>query len=79
MSCDDFDTMAREFTVACQIAANWKDVYFGARYSTRIKSAIEDLERAIEKARQHPKINPWGDELEVAGNDPAAGARGGSR
>jgi hypothetical protein len=72
---DDFDTMAREFTVACQIAANWNDVYFGAAYSTRIKSAIEDLERAIEKARQHSEINPW-HELEVAGNDPAAGARG---
>lgn len=53
---NDFDVMAREFTVACQKAAAWKDIYFGAAYSTRIKASIEDLEKAIAKARAHPEI-----------------------
>ena len=55
---NEFDDMAREFTVACQKAAAWKDIYFGAAYSTRIRAAIDDLEKAIAQARQHPEIAP---------------------
>jgi hypothetical protein len=53
---DGFDRMARDFTVAMQKAAAWKDIYFGAAYSTRIRTAIAELKVAIACAEAHPEI-----------------------
>lgn len=38
---------AADFSQDCRFAANWKDNYFGAAYSTRIEKAIKDLEQGI--------------------------------
>lgn len=53
---NDFDKMTERFTAACHDAANWKHVQFGAAYSTRIKSAIKQLEAAIAEAKKHSEI-----------------------
>lgn len=46
-----FDQMAASFTADCERAANWKQNYFGAAYSTRIKAAIIELERGLMEMR----------------------------
>jgi hypothetical protein len=48
-----FDKHAKEFTEIVMRAAAWKEVYYGAAYSTRIKQAVEDLKKAITLAEDH--------------------------
>lgn len=51
-----FDEMAADFTTVVRNASYWKDNYFGAAYSTRIRTAIRELKRAIAIAEAHPEI-----------------------
>jgi hypothetical protein len=48
----DFDTACRDFTYALQMAAGWKQNYYGASYSTRISHAIDDLRAACVRMEQ---------------------------
>jgi len=52
----DFDNMANKFTARVRLASEWKHVYFGAAYATRIRSAIAELKSAIAEAEAHPEI-----------------------
>jgi hypothetical protein len=52
----DFDATCDLFTAYASTAANWKDAYLGAAYSTRIKAAIADMKFAISEAEKHPEI-----------------------
>jgi hypothetical protein len=42
-----FDDACYRFTQACSAAAQWKQIYLGAAYSTRLRQAIADLEVEI--------------------------------
>ena len=53
---DDFDKMTDSFGAAMRRASHWRDTYYGAAYSTRIKSAIADAKHAISQAEAHPEI-----------------------
>ncbi len=48
----NFDRVCSKFTFRVERAADWKNSYFGAAYSTRLKAAIEELKEAIEEAEQ---------------------------
>jgi len=54
----EFDVMMQRFTSRVRFAADWKDNYFGAAYSTRIKQAISDLKSAIAEAELNREIKP---------------------
>ena len=54
----DFDEMTQKFTARVRMASDWKHVYFGAAYATRVRSAIADLKLAIAEAEAHPEIGP---------------------
>lgn len=43
-----FDASCGEFTQTMEKAAQWKHVYFGAAYSTRLKQAISDARKACD-------------------------------
>lgn len=51
-----FDRMALRFTDALYRAAVWKELFVGAAYRTRIKSAIKYLREEIAEAEKHPEI-----------------------
>lgn len=57
MSDPNFDKMAATFTEKVAIAANWKQVFYGAAYSTRMNHAIRLLEEAIAEARKSSEID----------------------
>lgn len=53
---DSFDVMTGRFTETVSFAAGWKQNYFGASYSTRVRAAICALKLAILEAEAHPEI-----------------------
>lgn len=48
----NFDEVCQKFTTAMHIAADWKNYYFGAAYSTRLKQALSDAKEAITEAEK---------------------------
>jgi hypothetical protein len=44
---NDFDRACADFTSRLKHAANWKDHYMGAAYSTRLWQAIQEAKAAI--------------------------------
>ncbi len=44
-----FDRGAAEFSITMSHVANWKDSYFGAAYSTRLRQAIKDARTAADR------------------------------
>ena len=55
---NDFDAMTERFTTGVRRALHWRDVYFGAAYSTRVRQAIADLKATIAEAEAHCEIGP---------------------
>lgn len=41
-----FDTSCSRFTSTMRAVADWKNTYFGAAYSTRLKQAVSDARDA---------------------------------
>mgnify|MGYP001447644935 CR=1 FL=1 len=46
---DLFDSACVEFTTYMQYVADWKNNYYGAAYSTRLKKAIIDARLAADR------------------------------
>lgn len=50
--------MCDRFTDRVRIALYWKNNYFGAAYSTRLKAAIKDLKAAVAEAEECVELKP---------------------
>lgn len=50
MNMSAFDDMTDRFAARVDKARHWRDNYFGAAYSTRIRAAIAELKEAIAEA-----------------------------
>jgi hypothetical protein len=56
-SSKDFDAAAHKFTEWVRIASYWKDNYYGAAYSTRLKQAIDEARHACDNMEKFLKEN----------------------
>jgi hypothetical protein len=54
----DFYSVTKNFTFRVKRAADWRNTYFGAAYSTRVKAAIKELKEAIEDAEKCVELKP---------------------
>ena len=54
----NFDRVCKQFTFRVERAADWRNTYFGAAYSTRMKAAIKELKEAIAEAEECVELKP---------------------
>lgn len=47
-----FDVECRRFTDSLILASDWKNIYFGTAYSTRLRQAIVELKIAITRIEE---------------------------
>lgn len=56
---DPFDLAAANFTSDMEVAANWKQIYSGATYSTRLRAAIAEVRLACDRMEKALKEDAY--------------------